>query len=439
MLLEFRVRNYRSIRDEQSLNLVASSSDKGLVDTNLASTGLKALPMVVRSAVVYGPNASGKSTLLLAMNYMRAVVAESATVIQPGQTYNVQPFKLDSSFVKQPTEFELTFLLDTVRHQYSFAMTSDRIVNESLLVYRSSKPTQWFNRRLAENGEDYEYEFSSYLTGSRKIWQDSTRNNALFLSTAAQLNSELLSPVFRAIVENIVFLPAGVIINHDFTTALLASDDGRAAIHNFLSSADIGIADIQAVPVKGVQHQVVFQASGTQTTREEREILVPIFQHITSKGSAKLKLEEESEGTQRLYGLVAPMLDVLREGRTLVVDELDCSLHTLLVRRLISMFHDPLLNKKGAQLIFSTHDTSLLDHDLFRRDQIWFIEKDQEQVSRLYPLTDFSPRKKEAWERGYLMGRYGALPFFGKLPNLPDHELPRRNRSDLESADSTAN
>ncbi|MHB0984064.1 MAG: AAA family ATPase [Sulfuricella sp.] len=169
MLLEFRVGNYRSIRNEQVLSLVAST-DVELADTHLMPTGLKAFPSAVRSAVVYGPNASGKSTLLFALNYMRAVVAESAAVIQPGQTYNVQPFKLDQAFAKAPTKFEMTFLVDDVRHQYAFEMTPQRFVSESLVVYRTSKPTRWYSRRLMDDGETYEYEFSAYLTGSRKLW-----------------------------------------------------------------------------------------------------------------------------------------------------------------------------------------------------------------------------------------------------------------------------
>lgn len=414
MLLEFRVRNFRSIRDEQALNLIASG-DKELAGTHLASTGLKSAPHALRTVVVYGPNASGKSSLLRALDYMRAVVAESATVIQPGQTYNVQPFKLDPATAHQPTEFEITFLLSGVRHQYAFAMTPQRIVSESLLVYRSSKPTQLFSRQHID-GDGYDYEFSTYLTGPRKLWQESTRPNALFLSMAAQLNSEQLSPVFNWIVRNISFLPAGATVLPDFTTALLATEQGRASIREFLSAADISIADVQAVPRKGMQAQWVMSASGLQASQEEREFLMPVFEHSTPNGSAKFELHDESEGTQRLYGLIAPVLDCLRDGRVLVVDELDSSLHTLLVRRLVTMFQTPELNPNGAQLIFSTHDTSLLDHTLFRRDQIWFTEKDADQATRLYPLTDFSPRKQEAWERGYLAGRYGAVPFFSDWP-----------------------
>lgn len=427
MLLEFRVGNYRSIRDEQVLSLVAST-DVELADTHLMPTGLKSIPSAVRSAVVYGPNASGKSTLLFALNYMRALVAESAAVIQPGQIYNVQPFRLDQAFAKAPTTFEMTFLVDGVRHQYAFEMTPQRFVSESLVVYRTSKPTKWYSRRLMDDGETYEYEFSTYLTGSRKLWQDSTRPNALFLSTAAQLNSELLSPVFRAIVDSIAYLPAGSAFDPDVTTSLLTTEEGRAAIRDFLAAADISISDVQAVPRRGVRQHFVFHAGGGMApgSSEEREMFVPVFQHVTPKGSATFEFHEESDGTQRLYGLAAPVIDVLKRGRILVVDELDSSLHPLLVRRLISMFHDPSMNKAGAQLIFSTHDTSLLDHTLFRRDQIWFTEKDSDQATRIYPLTDFSPRKHEAWERGYLTGRYGAVPFFSWLarpqPSNPDSE-----------------
>lgn len=417
MLLEFRIRNFRSIKDEQSLSLVAAPADKELSETHLAPTGLKALPQAVRSAVLYGPNASGKSTLLDALNYLRAMVAESATVVQPGQTYNVQPFRLDPATAGQPTEFEVSFLVDGIRHQYSFAMTANCIVSEQLMVWRTAKPTQWFSRRLVEGGDRYAYEFSAYLTGSRKVWQESTRPNALFLSTAAQLNSELLGPVARWLMQNLVYLPAGAVIDHGFTTALLGSTEGRAAVRDFLVTADISIAEVSAVPRKGLRSQVMFQPGGVaQARQEEAEFLFPIFEHRTGQGSAKFELHEESEGTQRLFSLAAPVLDVLRHGRVLVVDELDRSLHTLLVRRLVGMFHDPVLNPRGAQLVFSTHDSSLLDHTLFRRDQVWFAEKDEAQATRIFPLSDFSPRKHEAWERGYLMGRYGAVPMFSALP-----------------------
>lgn len=411
MLLEFRIRNYRSIRDEIVVSFVASK-DKKLADTHLASTGIKSLPQVLRSAVVYGPNASGKSTLLHALHYMRAVVAESATIMQPGQTFNVQPFRLDTEFTSQPTEFEITFLLGGVRHQYGFSLTPERIVDEWLLVYRAAKPQQWFSRSFDETTKNSVYEFSTHLTGPRKLWQETTRPNALFLSTAAQLNSELLGPILRWLVEQPVYFPAGLSLLPDSTTELLQTEVGKRAVRNFLASADISISDVLSVSRPGFHQQIMFGPEGPKYSREDREVLMPQFVHKTEHGSASFELHEESQGTQRLYALAAPVLDVLKNGRLLIVDELDSSLHPLLVRRLVRMFHQPELNPLGAQLLFTTHDTSLLDRTLFRRDQIWFTEKDRDQATRLYPLSDFSPRETEAWEKGYLTGRYGAVPFF---------------------------
>jgi hypothetical protein len=411
MLLEFRVRNHRSIRDEVVISFVASK-DKKLAESHLVSTGITSLPSVLRSAVVYGPNASGKSTLLQSLFYMRAVVAESATIMQPGQTFSVQPFRLDTEYVKQPSEFEITFLLNGVRHQYGFTLTPERIVDEWLLVYRTSKPQQWFSRSYDEESQSYDYEFSTHLTGPRKLWQESTRPNALFLSTAAQLNSELLGPIFRWLVEQPVYFGAGLSPLPDLTTQLLQTEVGKREVRDFLASADISISDVVSVSRPGFHHQFMIGPDGPKFSREEREILTPQFVHKTEHGSASFELHEESEGTQRLYALVAPVLDVLKNGRLLIVDELDRSMHPLLVRRLVRMFHQPELNPLGAQLLFSTHDTSLLDRNLFRRDQIWFTEKDSDQATRLFPLSDFSPRETEAWEKGYLIGRYGAVPFF---------------------------
>ena len=417
MLLEFRIRNYRSIRDEIVISFIASK-DKKLADTHLASTGIKSLPHVVRSAVIYGPNASGKSTLLQALAFMRALVAESATLMQLGQTFNIQPFRLDTACAAKPTEFEITFIFNGVRHQYGFSLTPERIISEWLLVYRTAKPQQWFNRQFDEKTQSSIYEFSTHLTGPRKLWQDSTRSNALFLSTAAQLNSELLGPVFSWLVEQPVYFSAGLTPPPNHTTELLQTESGRRAVRDFLTFADISISDVMTVQRQGFQQKFMFGPEGAKVMHEEQEMLMPQFVHKTDRGSASFELHEESQGTQRLYALAAPVLDVLKHGRLLIIDELDSSLHPLLVRRLVRMFHQRELNANGAQLFFTTHDSSLLDRTLFRRDQIWFTEKDNDQATRLYPLSDFSPRENEAWERGYLTGRYGAVPYFNDPPLL---------------------
>lgn len=413
MLVEFRVKNFRSLRDEQVLTLVASK-DSSLADTNTVETGLKAAPRLLSSAVVYGANASGKSNLIKALQYMRGVVVESATVVQPGQTYAVQPFRLDAVSAEEPTEFEVTVILAGVRHQYGFAMTQHRIVSEYLLVYKAFKPQRWFERHYdAHSGKDV-YEFGTGLKGSKALWENATRPNALFLSMAAQLNSEALRPLFDWFASSLVVFNEQARLNPQVSIEMLKQPGGRKRICDFLTSADISIADIEVVTRKVPGQTLHFDvAAGKSELRsEEVEEHQLRFSHSTDHGTAVFDLMDESNGTRNLLFLAGPVLDILEKGQTLVIDELDTSLHTLLVRELVRLFHRPDVNTGHAQLIFTTHDTSLLDApDLLRRDQIWLVEKDNEQATNLIALAEFSPRKNEALERGYLMGRYGGIPF----------------------------
>lgn len=420
MLVEFRVKNFRSLRDEQALSLVASK-DKTLSDTHTLSTGFNAVPALLRSAVIYGANAGGKSNLIKALQYMRGVVIESATVIQPGQIFGVQPFRLDSKSSSEPTEFEITFLLDGVRYQYGFALTPQRIVSEHLLVYKAFKPQRWFERSYdADTGKDL-YEFGTALKGQKNVWEGATRPNSLFLSMAVQLNSEQLRPVFDWFLNQLVIFNELTPPTPHFTVQMLRQAEGKKAICAFLTAADISIADIDIVTRKVPGQELHFDlaAGKTEVRSQEMEENELRFHHATEHGKAVFGLADESSGTRNLLFLTGPVLDILKKGLTLVIDELDTSLHTMLVRRLVQLFNNPALNTGGAQLVFTTHDTSLLDApDLFRRDQVWFVEKDREQASTLYGLSDFSPRKNEARERGYLMGRYGGLPFLSDLEHI---------------------
>ncbi|MDO9177494.1 MAG: ATP-binding protein [Agitococcus sp.] len=195
---------------------------------------------------------------------------------------------------------------------------------------------------------------------------------------------------------------------------MLQQVEQRKAICDFLMAADISIADIDVVTQRKTGQVVRFdlEVGKPEVRIEEIEENQLRFHHVTEQGKAVFDLAEESSGTRNLLFLAGPVLDILNKGLTLVIDELDTSLHTLLVRELVQLFHQPTLNSKGAQLIFTTHDTSLLvAPNLFRRDQIWLVEKDREQASSLVSLSEFSPRKNEALERGYLMGRYGGVPF----------------------------
>ena len=413
MLVEFRTKNFRSLRDEQVLSLVAST-DKTLLDTHALNTGLKAAPHLLKSAVVYGANASGKSNLIKAMQYMRGVVLESAA-LQPGQTFDrLQPFKLDATSASQPTEFEVTFTLDGVRYQYGFAMNTQRIVSEQLLVYKAFKPQRWFERRFdAESGKDV-YEYGPSLRGAKSLWEGATLPNMLFLSRAVNLNSETLRPVFDWFANRLVILNEQTPLSPQFSVQMLKQEAKRKAICEFLRAADISIANIEVATKQAMVHTInVDLATGKREESASEQAVDEVkFHHITEHGKAVFDLIDESSGTRNLLFLTGPILDILDKGLILVVDELDTSLHTLLVQALVRLFHRPEVNTGGAQVIFTTHDTSLLDaYGMFRRDQIWFVEKRPDQSSSLYPLLDFSPRKNEALERGYLQGRYGALPF----------------------------
>ena len=420
MLIEFRVKNFRSLRGEQALSLVASK-DKTLLASNTQETGIKAAPTLLRSAVVYGANASGKSNLIKALQYMRGVVTESATVIQPGQTFSVQPFRLDAGSADKPTEFEITFIVDRVRYQYGFAMTSQRIVSEHLLVYKAFKPQRWFERHFdAETGKEV-FEFGSGLKGPKNVWEGATRANSLFLSMAVQLNSEQLRPVFDWFANRLVIFNEASPLAPQLSMQMLKLDGKRKEICDFLKAADISIADIDLVTRKIVGHGIKIDlATGNREAGPvENEVNELKFHHVTENGKAVFDLNDESSGTRNLLFLTGPVLDILNKGLTLVIDELDTSLHTLLVRELVRLFHRPEVNTGGAQLIFTTHDTSLLDaYGLFRRDQVWFVEKKKDQSSGLYSLVEFSPRKNEALERGYLQGRYGSVPLLGQLMGL---------------------
>lgn len=416
MLIEFRVKNFRSLRDEQVLSLVATR-DKTLEDSNTRDTGLKAAPRLLHSAVIFGANASGKSNVVKALQYMRRVVLESAAVMTPGQTFAVQPFRLDKESATEPTSFEVTFMIGDVRYQYGFAMTQHRIVSEHLLVYKASKSQRWFERHFdTERGKDI-YEFGSGWRGSKHLWEGATRPDALFLSMAVLLNSEALRPAFDWFEHGLVIYNEQSQFNPQATINMLEQPAGKQRIGNFLAAADI-----EAMPghTLGQTGHFDLVAGKTELRNGERAQHQFRFSHRTDAADAVFGLMDESNGTRNLVFLAGPILGTLQNGITLVVDELDTSLHTLLLRQIVRLFHRPQVNTSGAQLIFTTHDASLLDvPDLFRRDQVWFVEKDLDQASALVPLSDFSLSKNEALGRGYLLGRYGGVPFLDQSSGLP--------------------
>lgn len=413
MLVEFRVTNFRSIREEQCLSFVATA-DKTLDETHCIATGSSAVPKLLRSAVVYGPNASGKSNLIFALITMQTMVLTSTRLLEPQYRDLYTPFRLDDHSANQPTEFEITIMLEGVRYQYGFAFDAECIRDEWMLVYEANKPQRWFEYHYNTDTNQKDWEpFSAYFKGNKKVWMENTPPKALFLTQASQSNSAQLLPLFNWFARDLIVLAGHLEFNLTPTLARLAEPHYKEWVLKLMNAADIHVSDIKVEKRKGQHLQLKFEpGKPLETLAFDGEVPDVEFCHQIDGGSPVwFDRRFESYGTQRLLGYSAPLLDAIENGKVLVVDEFDTSLHPLLTRYIIQLLHNPNLSKKGAQMWMTTHDTSLLDPNLLRRDQVWFVEKRDQQTSELYSLTEYSPRKNEALERGYLMGRYGAIPF----------------------------
>lgn len=417
MLIEFIVSNFRSIKAEQRFSL-AKAKFKELGETNAFTVEAANRFELLRSSAIYGANASGKSNILKAISAMKRIVTQSASGLQRGDAIPVVPFLLSEESALAPTEFEVTFLVDGVRYQYGFSATTSQIYDEWLFAYPHGRPQRWFSRAWDQNAQQHQWEFGNFLTGEKQVWQKSTRANALFLSTAVLLNSEQLQPLYDWFNNTLRIVNLGG-VNPEFTA--LACDKGnKENVLAFLKAADIGIADIVIEksifdPQKNLSNDIPESLRQTIAKNfEGKEIIQDIKMiHQNAKGqTVAFDIEDESDGTQKLFSFAGPWLDTLANGRVLFIDELHDNLHPKLVEYLVQLFHSNEYNPHNAQLIFTTHETSILNQEVFRRDQIWFCEKNEDQETQLYPLTDFSPRKeRENLELAYLSGRYGALPF----------------------------
>lgn len=423
MIIEFHVGNFRSISAPQSISLVAST-DQSVAGGNLIHTSTDKVRLV-RQAVVYGANAAGKSNLLMAIEALRSLVAFSAG-LQEGQPLPwITPFRLDPVGERSPTAFEVIFESEGTRYHYGVGATGTRITHEWLVAYPQGRPQRWFERSYDAGKDAYEWWLGPRFAGNRnqrKLWQTSTRSNALFLSTAVQLNNEQLKPVFYWLTQKLIVIsPGKVDFNPTLSIDLLRTESGRERVMNFLKAADIGIDRLELQELDGPppgipqEHWRLLLAQAPVGLPTQVKWNKVVAWHAGSDGNpVAFDMAEESDGTRKLFEFVGGWIRALDTGAILCVDEIDHSLHPHLTRMLVRMFQAK-INEKNAQLIFTTHDTTLLDPDLLRRDQIWFAEKDQSRSTRIYPLLDYSPRKNENLERGYLLGRYGAVPFVGEL------------------------
>ena len=439
MLLRFGVANHRSIRDYQELLLSASGRIKreGLV-IPVPTLKEAAVPIVS----VYGPNASGKSNLIHAMDEMRRAIDQSHKALDTTDRIRRAPFRLDDASEAEPTRFDCTFTVDgryaedrgsappESVYEYGFEYTATEFRREWLyrIVRKERQSTQLLFERETRNGE-VRVRTGSRLPGENRTIANLTRSNSLFLSAAAQNNHPLLTELYRYFVERWVFVPEGKAMHETSIVDRLADYEHLERLVELINQADVGISRIDVEDEKpgkdefGFVRDIVQMMSERFSDLDEEGSLNESllgkmrfrkrlrFTHSTSEGGARtLGYGSESKGTRTLISLLIPALEALSRGSLLVIDELDTSLHPDLACAFVSLFHKEDSNPRGAQLVFSTHDVTLLGSGLIRQDEIWMVDKSRDGVSGFTPLTDFRLRSRDDLEKGYRHGRFGGVP-----------------------------
>jgi AAA15 family ATPase/GTPase len=401
------------LRDEQELSLVATSGHEH--EENLVTVpSIK--NRVVRSAAIYGANASGKTNILRALSYFDRTIETSQISGSRDSKIPREPFKLNDN-QSESSYFEADFLLDGERLTFGFELDDSKIISEWMFAFPSGRKVVWYEREAGKP-----ITFGRSLTGKNRAIEALTRNNSLFLSAAAQNNHELLSPVFEWFREGFHFVDPE--FRSPYSTAQICSEDRKIAdlMKTWLHLADLGIVDFTIKEeefeprMKEIMGLILKGPGGSESPGElpsTRQRIALLHQGALSKSYA-VDATEESNGTIAYFSILGPILRALSKGSVLLIDELDSSLHPVLAKEIVKLFNDPKLNCNGAQFIFTTHDANLLNLDILRRDQIWFAEKDREGASSLYPLSEFGIRSEYNIQRGYLQGRFGAIPFLNE-------------------------
>ena len=414
MLVEFSVQNHRSFRDKQSFLLTASNSGT----PNAVATGNNGAPHVLRQACLFGANGSGKSGLVRSMgtvsNLVRTSFRDDEALIK-----KYEPHLFHSGWRNAPTEFEVTFLHDDSLFQYGFAYDAERIWEEWLFERPSAtrRQRQIFTREYDPESDIYRWETSvTHLKGERQSWKAQTRSNALFLSTAVRLNAgslkrpfDWLSAGLRTIPE---VEPVGI-----YTASRFNDDAWKERVMALLADADLRLEDVM------VEERSAFETARFRNLPKERQkhlksiipeaaktLEISTYRKDETGAKTRLDFEDESSGTRMLFCLIGPIIDSLDNGYTLVVDELNTCLHPLAFRYIIRMFSSSRTNPHNAQIIFTTHDPTVTEADCIGRDQIWMVEKGDDLASRLIPFSDYRTRDERPFRKGYLQGRYGAVP-----------------------------
>ncbi len=460
MLIEFKVNNFQCFRDEVTLNLQPGDRDKELLGNIWEGHRYKTL----KSAAIFGPNASGKTSLLHALFVFRMFVENSATKMNVGDLIEyISPFRLSSETRNKPSGFEVLVELDGVGYRYRVEATRERVWRELLECQGRAKNSKW--KKLIDRDAKRDHVALHDHLGARarrdQIIED-TRDNALILSRAAERNVTQIAPLFKWFSQCIWHLNAGVGSRSDSralqSIASAASDDPNLLnrLTDLVRDADTGIVrvgtetdplpdDVDTIKIpedlsseeeeafsyikKGLEHLANLGDSKTEIDSERVNDSVRFFtEHGMSEGGlVRFSLGNESAGTRRYLRFAGLLLQHCATANLLAVDELNTSLHPQLARRVIQMAQSPAFGKAGAQLLFTTHDTTLLDSSLLRRDQIFLTQKGSDGAAELFSLWDFEepPRNKAAWSRNYLAGRFGGVPVFGpSLADIPQADEP---------------
>jgi AAA15 family ATPase/GTPase len=399
----------------------------------------------LKSAVIYGANGSGKSNLLSAIGFYRRFILSSSNDRQADDEIMTIPFLLNTETENKPSSFEMVFVIDTIRFRYGFEATKKTVTSEWLFGFdteSSNKESTYFTREN-QNIKVFNKNFKE-----GKGLENNTRPNALFLSTVAQLNGEVSNKIQNWLKTNINVISGLEDATTGYTIGRFQDQkEFRRKIINFFKLINLGIEDIK------IEETALDNLSKISPKKKEDEKIAALIQELQKELKERMKkggdtkeisinafhkkfdeanklidtialdFELESKGTQKLFGLLGPWFDTLEKGKILIVDELDSRLHTKLTAELLKIFQSS-INTKNAQLIFASHDTNLLRNDLFRRDQIWFTEKDDTGSTDLYSLVEYkinqatSVRNDASFEKDYLIGKYGAIPYFGNIPKF---------------------
>jgi len=430
MLLQFSVKNFRIFKDKATLSLIASNYDKDTREVDNVFADTKFNYRLLKSAVIYGANASGKSKLLEAIAFMKHFVINSSKESQKGEIIDVEPFRLSKEMENEPSEFEIIFLFKGEMFRYGFEATTETIVSEWLYHKPKTKEIELFYR----DQNQFELHERNFTKGATVVKEGLVRDNALLVSVAAQFNEKKAITVIDWF-KRLKFLSGLDEMGYQgFTVGKTIDPVHKTKILELIKAADFGIQDIKLQKLdvdrlpKGMSKEVKDEI--IREMKEENAAFIADVLTTHKKYDLNKKAvdnvsfsldDDESSGTRKFFALTGPILDVIENGYALVVDELDSKLHPNLVCKIVSLFNSKEVNTKNAQLIFNTHDTNLLSSGLFRRDQIWFTNKDKYGEAKLYSLANFKSaevKKSEPFEDNYIRGKYGAVPYLGFFDNL---------------------